>query len=92
MSSRTAPLRLKLNSKLLNSARTEAKNAGVPLTQFVGEIVEAEIATRRCRALPAQAVCDPPDNPYTPRPRGVDFHDMSGPSERYSLNLSRRTY
>jgi len=90
MPARSAPITVKMNAQLLQEARIAARNAGIPVTQFCSEVLENEIATRRCRALPSQVVCDPPEDSNWKRLRGVALDDLSGPLNSHALHLPRR--
>ena len=90
MTARRSAVTVKLNRILLADARTSARRAGQTFVEFVSEVIETSIASRRLRALPAQHPADPPGEKH-PRPRrGVDPHDLHGPSDTYRLILPGR--
>ena len=89
MSARSAAVTVKLNRELLADARISARRAGQTFVEFVSEVIETSIASRRLRELPPQPVPDPSEK-QPPRPKGVDPLDLHGPSDTYRLILPGR--
>ena len=88
MSARSAAVTVKLNRELLADARTSARRAGQTFVEFVSEVIETSIASRRLRELPPQPVADPSEKSKPkPLPRGVDPLDLHGAVDTYRLIL-----
>ena len=78
---------VKLNLGMLATARECATLSRMSVEKFIEEIVEAELASRRCKAL--QPSDNEPGEPRpTPRRRDVLPDDLSGPEMgRYCFHL-----
>ncbi len=71
---------LRVNPELFQHAVHAAKSSGVPVKQFLSEVIECAIADRRCRELPPEPVSDPVEK-FVRRPRGVGPKNLHGARE-----------